>query len=165
MEAFNLVWCFENTCISINMTFFWCHSGLVLCSLAESVSSAHFTTQNIVRRQLKDTMPMSCSTQEEMAPSINFLSWITTKQQIIVLEFQEAIFFCTVAHDIAGTQLMFPLNFHRSVPLHAISRQIMCSHSHLTDGYKLNVTIYAPTMLSSPLMVIKCDFFLLLGKN
>jgi len=41
----------------------------------------------------------------------------------------------------------------------------MQSHSHLTDRYKGNVTIYAPTMLSSPLMVSKCDFFLLLGKN
>lgn len=58
------------------------------------------------------------------------LSCTTTEQQIVAPEYHEpfffSFFFFTVAHDIAGTQLMFPLILHRAVTLHTISKQITC---------------------------------------
>lgn len=148
----------------MNMTFFQCHSVLMHCSFVESISSLYFSTQNIVRRQLKDTMPMSHNTQDEVAPSINFLSWTTTKQQIIALEFQESfLLHSSTWHSWNSINVSTALS--QICALAYNIREITCSHSHLTDGYKLSVTISAPTMLSSPLMVIKCDFFSPLGEK
>lgn len=101
--------------------------------------------------------------QDEMAPSINFSSWTTTKQHITALEFQESFLLHSSTWHI-WSSIHVSTDFSQICALACNIQTDQVSHSHLTE-YKLNVTIYALTMLSSPLMAIKCDFFLLLGKN
>lgn len=125
--------------MSTNMTFLQCCSFLMDCFSAESVSSVHFTTQ------LKAVTPTQCSRQDERGSSRHCLSCTHTKQQILALEFHESLF-CTVAHDIAGTQLTFPLALHRAVTLHPASQQMTCdvTATSLTDTNRTSPSMHPP---------------------
>lgn len=138
----------------------FCFDALFLCWI-HFLSSLHYPKYSEKSAQRHYTNVM----QDEMAPSINFLSWTSTKQQIIALEFQESFLLHSSTWHSWKLNQCFHWIFIDLCPCMQYQPDHVQSQSHLTDGCKLNVTIYAPTMLSSPLMVIKCDFFLLLGKN